>query len=139
MSAQLGEEKETQYDDENNQETESTEQQDNSPNQHTYQQQTHPHQQHVNQHPHQHLNAQQARYKQHLQEKAQQQGFSEQKESNLTKFKSFIKECVRVLRITKKPTGVEFKTIVKVSGIGMLLIGLLGFLIQMIRQILIRF
>ncbi len=137
MSAQLGEEKEMQYDDESNQETESTEQQDNSQNQHKYQQQTLSHQQHTNQQTH--LNPQQARYRQHLQEKAQQQGFSEQKESNLTKFKSFIKECVRVLRITKKPTGVEFKTIVKVSGIGMLLIGLLGFLIQMIRQILITF
>lgn len=137
MSVQLGEEKEMQYDDESNQETESTEQQDNSQNQHKYQQQTHSHQQHINQQTH--LNPQQVRYRQHLQEKAQQQGFSEQKESNLTKFKSFIKECVRVLRITKKPTGTEFKTIVKVSGIGMLLIGLLGFLIQMIRQLLIRF
>ncbi len=129
MSVQVAEEREMQYDDESNQETENTEQNNEPQNKQEHQ----THQQHT------HLNPHQARYQQHLQEKAQQQGFSEQKESGLTKFKSFVKECVRVLRITKKPTGVEFKTIVKVSGLGMLLIGLLGFLIQMIRQILISF
>lgn len=52
------------------------------------------------------------------------------------KVKSFIKECVRVLKVTKKPTKDEFKTIVKVSGLGILIIGLIGFLIQMARQLL---
>ena len=49
------------------------------------------------------------------------------------KFKRFINECVRVLRITKKPDKTEFTTIVKVSGLGILIIGLLGFIIQMIK------
>ena len=49
------------------------------------------------------------------------------------KIKSFIGECVRVLKVTKKPDAVEFKTIVKVSGLGILIIGLLGFFIQMIK------
>ena len=49
------------------------------------------------------------------------------------KIKSFVRECIRVLRITKKPSGYEFKTIVKVSGIGILIIGLIGFLIQMVK------
>ncbi len=49
------------------------------------------------------------------------------------KIKTFLSECVRVFRVTKKPTGFEFKTIVKVSGIGILVIGLIGFLIQMIN------
>jgi protein transport protein SEC61 subunit gamma and related proteins len=53
----------------------------------------------------------------------------------LIKFKSFIHECVRVLRITKKPNKMEFKTIVKVSGLGILVIGLIGFIIQMIGQL----
>ena len=53
-----------------------------------------------------------------------------------TKLKSFIIEAIRVLRITKKPTGPEFKTIVKVSGIGILVIGMLGFVIQMIKTLL---
>ena len=49
------------------------------------------------------------------------------------KLKSFIGECFRVLRITKKPDAIEFKTIVKVSGLGILIIGLLGFVVQMIK------
>ena len=49
------------------------------------------------------------------------------------KVKSFIGECIRVLRITKKPDAAEYKTIVKVSGLGILVIGLLGFVIQMFK------
>ena len=49
------------------------------------------------------------------------------------KFKGFINECVRVLRVTKKPDRVEFTSIVKASGLGILIIGLVGFLIQMIK------
>ena len=49
------------------------------------------------------------------------------------KFKGFINECIRVLRVTKKPDRMEFTTIVKASGLGILIIGLLGFLIQMVK------
>jgi protein transport protein SEC61 subunit gamma-like protein len=49
------------------------------------------------------------------------------------KVKSFIRECIRVLKITKKPDAIEFKTIVKVSGLGILIIGLIGFVIQMVK------
>jgi protein transport protein SEC61 subunit gamma and related proteins len=61
----------------------------------------------------------------------------EQKEKFLflTKFKRFIIECKRVLKVTKKPDSVEFKTIVKVSGLGMGIIGLLGFLVQLIKNL----
>lgn len=51
----------------------------------------------------------------------------------LHKLKSYWIECVRVLRVTKKPTSDEFKTIVKISGLGILLIGLIGFIIQMLK------
>ena len=60
----------------------------------------------------------------------------EEKPSFMTKAKRFGRECLRVLRVTKKPTKEEFKTIVKVSGLGILIIGLIGFLIQMIKQLL---
>lgn len=60
----------------------------------------------------------------------------EEKETIITKFKRFIKECVRVLKVTKKPTSTEFKTIVKVSGIGILLIGLIGFIIQLLYRLI---
>ncbi len=49
------------------------------------------------------------------------------------KIRSFINECARVLRVTKKPDKLEFMTIVKVSGLGILIIGLVGFIIQMIK------
>jgi len=51
--------------------------------------------------------------------------------------KAYVLECYRVLRVTKKPTTEEFKTIFKVSGIGMLLIGLVGFLIVLVRELLL--
>ncbi len=46
--------------------------------------------------------------------------------------KAFIKECKRVLRITKKPDKVEFKTVMKVAGLGILAIGLIGFIMGLI-------
>ncbi len=49
------------------------------------------------------------------------------------KIKSFIGECFRVLKVTRKPDAIEFKTIVKVSGLGILIIGLIGFVIQMFK------
>ncbi len=45
------------------------------------------------------------------------------------KFKTFLKECKRVLKITKKPSKEEFQTIVKICAIGMVIIGILGFII----------
>jgi len=52
----------------------------------------------------------------------------------LIKLKTFYLECVRVLRVTRKPDSFEYKTIVKVSGLGMAIIGLIGFLISMLKQ-----
>lgn len=48
----------------------------------------------------------------------------------LEKLKNFITECRRVLRIAKKPSKQEYWTIVKVSGLGLLLIGFAGFLLH---------
>ncbi len=45
------------------------------------------------------------------------------------KCKSFIKECIRVVQITKKPSKDEYKTIVKITGLGIVLIGAIGFVI----------
>jgi len=54
------------------------------------------------------------------------------------KFRNFVKECVRVLMITKKPTKEEFMTISKVSGLGILIIGLIGFLVHLVNVLLIK-
>lgn len=48
----------------------------------------------------------------------------------------FIKECARVFKITKKPQSMEFKAIVKVSGIGIMIIGLIGLFIDIAWQVI---
>jgi protein transport protein SEC61 subunit gamma-like protein len=53
------------------------------------------------------------------------------------KLKSGGKEYLRVLKITSKPSRSEFKNIFKITGIGILIIGFIGFVIQMIYQVLI--
>ncbi|MFH1400380.1 MAG: protein translocase SEC61 complex subunit gamma [Nanoarchaeota archaeon] len=49
---------------------------------------------------------------------------------------SFIEECRRVPRITKKPTKDEFRVTVKVAGLGIALIGFIGFVLAMIKTLI---
>ena len=46
------------------------------------------------------------------------------------KLKSFLIQSKRVWQVLKKPSGVEFRTVAKVSAIGILIIGALGFIIS---------
>jgi|SRR3989344_7339938 len=57
--------------------------------------------------------------------------------STTDRLKEFIQECKRVLRVTKKPDKEEFMTIVKISAAGMAIIGVLGFLIHLVKELLI--
>ncbi|HLC62870.1 MAG TPA: protein translocase SEC61 complex subunit gamma [Candidatus Nanoarchaeia archaeon] len=52
------------------------------------------------------------------------------------KFKTFIIECKRVLLVTKKPSNEEFKAVVKVTGVGTLIIGAIGFIIHVMYLLL---
>ncbi len=54
----------------------------------------------------------------------------------INNLKSFIKEAIRVFKITKKPSKPEFTAIVKVSSIGIAIIGLLGFLISIVWKLI---
>lgn len=54
----------------------------------------------------------------------------EQKISLGSRLKSFVIQSKRVWQVLKKPTGAEFKTVSKVSAIGILIIGVLGFAIS---------
>jgi len=56
----------------------------------------------------------------------------EQNQTLLSRLKSFVLESKRVFRVTKKPAMAEFKAIVKVSSIGIALIGIIGFIIQIL-------
>tara|TARA_Y100000310_G_C20662106_1_gene805341 strand:+ start:1413 stop:1607 length:195 start_codon:yes stop_codon:yes gene_type:complete len=53
------------------------------------------------------------------------------KKGMFSKLKSFAIQSKRVLKITKKPSKEEFKVIVKVSGIGIAIIGAIGFAIHL--------
>ena len=48
------------------------------------------------------------------------------------KTKQFIKKCKRVWQTLKKPSKKEFQMISKVSAIGILVIGAIGFLVSLI-------
>jgi len=51
------------------------------------------------------------------------------------KIKTFFLQCARVWHILRKPSGDEFKSIAKISALGVLAIGLLGFLISVILAV----
>jgi len=53
-----------------------------------------------------------------------------------TKLTSFLVQSKRVWLVLKKPTGEEFKAVAKVSAIGILAIGLIGFIISDIVKLL---
>lgn len=54
------------------------------------------------------------------------------------RIKRFLKETIRVLRITKKPSKEEYKSLVKVTGIGISIIGIIGFVIFLLKYLFIK-
>lgn len=48
----------------------------------------------------------------------------------------FIKQCRRVLHVSKKPEREEYKNVAKITGIGVIIIGIIGFIISLIAQLL---
>jgi len=54
------------------------------------------------------------------------------KESTL----NFIKQCQRVLHVAKKPDRAEFINVAKITGIGIIIIGVIGFIISIPAQLL---
>jgi len=43
------------------------------------------------------------------------------------KIKNFFKNCIRVLKVTRRPTRNEYLSASKITGIGILIIGTIGF------------
>ena len=52
-------------------------------------------------------------------------------------WKKFLKETSRVMRITKKPDRNEFMNLTKVTGLGIAIIGVIGFIIFLLKQLLL--
>ena len=59
-----------------------------------------------------------------------------EKQSIFSKVKSFGLKFKRVFKLTKKPGKDELKIIVKVTGIGIAIIGAIGFFIHLIWKLL---
>ena len=54
------------------------------------------------------------------------------------KIKRNLKEYKRVISIARKPSKEEFVSILKISGLGIMFMGLIGFVIQFIYQFVIK-
>lgn len=65
-----------------------------------------------------------------------EQTFQPYPETKTQKIKRFLKETYRVLRITKKPSKEEFRAAAKSTALGTAIIGAVGFLIFLIKQLL---
>jgi len=55
----------------------------------------------------------------------------------ITSTKSFFIKCKRVWHALRKPTKKEFETITKVSAIGILALGVFGFIISMLMKMFV--
>ncbi len=55
----------------------------------------------------------------------------------ISKIKEFLEKCKRVLNVAKKPSKEELKQVAKISALGILAIGLIGFIIGLIFTLLI--
>ncbi len=53
---------------------------------------------------------------------------------NKESVRAFLKQCERVLKVSKKPDNEEYKTVSKVTGVGIILIGLIGFVLTLLAQ-----
>jgi protein transport protein SEC61 subunit gamma-like protein len=50
--------------------------------------------------------------------------------------REFFHECKRVWRVARKPDKSEYLTIAKVTGLGILLVGFVGFIIMIVAHLL---
>ncbi len=56
----------------------------------------------------------------------------------MQKLSAFINEYRRVLKVTRKPTREELALLVKVTGAGIILLGLVGFTLTILTMIIQR-
>ncbi len=55
-----------------------------------------------------------------------------------SRLSSFLTQTRRVLTVTRKPTSTEYRMIVKITALGIAILGLIGFLIQIGKQVLFQ-
>ncbi len=47
-----------------------------------------------------------------------------------------LKRCIRILHISRKPSGAEFSKVARITALGMAIFGLVGFVISVIFSFL---
>ncbi|MBE6492083.1 MAG: protein translocase SEC61 complex subunit gamma [Methanobrevibacter sp.] len=52
------------------------------------------------------------------------------------RFDKFVKDSKRVLKVSRKPDAQEYKELAKVSAIGVVIIGVLGFVIVLLGSLI---
>ncbi len=57
-----------------------------------------------------------------------------EKRSWVHKFSKFLSDAKRILRLARKPTKKEYLMIAKITGLGMIIIGLIGMTIKLIAM-----
>ena len=68
---------------------------------------------------------------------AQKNQFQSQ-QTTWAKLLRFFKECRRVMKVIRKPNKEEFLSIVKVSALGLAAVGLIGFILSLVQQLILR-
>jgi protein transport protein SEC61 subunit gamma-like protein len=53
------------------------------------------------------------------------------------RIRSFLDNAIRVLRLSKKPKKDEFIFVAKVTGLGVLIVGFIGYIVETIRWLLV--
>jgi protein transport protein SEC61 subunit gamma-like protein len=54
----------------------------------------------------------------------------------LLELSELIKRCIRIIYISRKPTGEEFEKVAKITSLGMALFGIIGFIISFLFGLL---
>lgn len=54
----------------------------------------------------------------------------------IERVRHFVNEAVRILRLTRKPRKDEYTRIAKITGLGILLIGFVGYIVRSLKYIL---
>ncbi|MDV3104165.1 protein translocase SEC61 complex subunit gamma [Thermococcus waiotapuensis] len=58
-------------------------------------------------------------------------------EGYIERIKNFLTESRRVLLVTRKPSWKEYKMAAKITGVGMILIGIIGLIITIIGYLIL--
>ena len=55
---------------------------------------------------------------------------------NMNNINQFLRQCRRVLYVSRRPDMEEYVNVAKVTGIGIIIIGVIGFIISLVAQLL---